>query len=194
MGDVSHDELAAFDDLAGDLVLDSMLGVRTHKMAARYRSGRVPRAELAALIQRALASIHEAAGQPERASEAAPASTAAPGLVAQSAGEAVGDAVERCIDAIFQLEWAEGSRARGLLASRKFREHVRRYLRVFLPCSGFTIRPSERYPSSAYQDVRVVATRAWRKGRASGSTPSPAGSPPFRRTRRRSLSARARTT
>ena len=39
-----------------------------------------------------------------------------------------------------------------------------RYLRVFLPDSGFAIRASQRYACDAYQDAHVVATKRWKKG------------------------------
>eukprot|EP01137_Pigoraptor_chileana_P011701 Opistho-2@62996 len=135
--EVSCRALAEHDDMATAVLVDAVLGFRTHKMNPRFR----PRKTDAALLRSLLWGLRT------------------PDDAARAYDRLLADAPQW--SSSLALNGALGG---GGVYGAAFREHAMRYLGMYRPEAGYSIVLCDRYSSTEHQEAKVQATRKWCKG------------------------------
>eukprot|EP00037_Helgoeca_nana_P029372 m.350026 g.350026 ORF g.350026 m.350026 type:complete len:894 (-) comp27961_c1_seq1:292-2973(-) len=132
-------DLAMDDDILCDIFVDNALGFQTHKMQKDYQ-----RIDIDTIVLEEI-------------------------MMGMGADRDVDKAMRRLFgpDGVVPRDtWGEDRVTR--LSTPQFAEHAKRYLRMFLPFSGYCIQPDARYAGDRVDDRkmggRIIVTREYQKG------------------------------
>ncbi|KCV68642.1 hypothetical protein H696_04933 [Fonticula alba] len=150
-------QLVAYDDLCNNLLTDPLLGISVHKASPRYRSKTVDRVRAIAVVRRLV--LHR---DLERAFYE---------LILGVEAEQFGQETNPALASPMDLEILSGPEKLAQpfwqrLAPEDrigFKDHMKRYLSMFLPTAGFEVAVTDRYRSGK-QEVCVRSIKSWNPG------------------------------
>ncbi|KJE91884.1 hypothetical protein CAOG_02948 [Capsaspora owczarzaki ATCC 30864] len=150
MAEYTFRELSEYDDVSTDVVVDTLLGFQTHKMAPRYR----PRHAVAQTVAAAVTALGDLTPP------------IVPGTQLSAQHEEIRARRQATAFAILCRDpWAAPYLATKTPEQQDaFKQHMLRYLGVFQPASGVLIVPTNRYSQDSRQGAKLCASRRWHKG------------------------------